>query len=215
MYGISPVFFIQEKGTTIVQTLIPRISTRKSHKTEEYSYSGSLDRRGRAYESEKRPGMTRVGFENSYKESGLEWLYLGWVFRTKLKFNFSEFEGKRVLVKKAQLLLKRDWDCLGKNCAKTIWVLTGPWITGQGSALLTPGYTYASLPPATSPLVQDDGTTISIDLKSVVEKWISGAQANYGVLLTACNESFDHDNTIYVTYHLPKLEIELYLIGEE
>lgn len=149
------------------------------------------------------PTHARVGFENHYTESVGMWFYIGFIYRSRLFFDVSQFVGKKGILLEAMLKLTNhstDSDYPGiSSCGHQLYVLTSVW-EKPIKCIETPGYFYKNIPPN-----QNDMT---IDVQQQVQSWISGAEVNHGFLLTGVNELWNHNNQQCVSYYSAELYIK-------
>ena len=147
------------------------------------------------------PSMARVGFENHFHKPD-RWWYTGYIFRSRLFFDVSQFEGKKGILLEAKLILKNtstDSNYPDVNrCGQDLHVLTGVW-EQPVKCIDTPGYHYKRI-------FADQ--TQSIDIVQQVRDWISGAEVNHGLLFTGVIETFERNNLKCVSYYSAELYIK-------
>jgi hypothetical protein len=153
-------------------------------------------------------GMMRIGFKNSYKESGIGGInhrYLGFAYRGILYFNIDQFKGKPGMLLKAKMHLTKHSTVRHQgmaastdgSCAHSLHLLTA-----QDSGFSTPAslLTYMPQYQGTNELVEYDGNkNMVIDVLKEIRDWIQGNKPNYGFMIIGPNESFTHNNDQCVT----------------
>ena len=148
----------------------------------------------------KIPGLARVGFYGSYASSAEGWYYYGFIFRSRLFFDFSQLQGK--LIKEAKLYVqKKESKVLDVNpdpSGLRLFWLTGSW-EKPVKCIDTPGYLLFEIGPG-KPL-------LSYDLTEKAKAWLGGKEINYGLLLTNPDEDFSHDTAYIATYYKAWLKI--------
>lgn len=149
------------------------------------------------------PSKARVGFENHYRTDGSDWFYSGFVLRSRLFFDVSQFEGKKGILLEAQLKLTNystDSNYPGtSSCGHQLFVLTSVWELPI-KCIETPGYFYKNIPA--------NENMMNIDILQQVRDWISGAEVNHGLLFTGVDESWQHNNQHCVSYYTAELYIK-------
>jgi hypothetical protein len=148
------------------------------------------------------PGQARVGFENHLWKDDDDWVYRGFIYRSRLFFDVSQFVGKKGILLEAKLILNRqstDSNYPDVNfCGQDLHVLTGVWELPV-RCIETPGYHYKRI---------HANATQSIDIVQQVRDWISGAETNHGLLFTGVNERWEHNNLKCVSYYTAELYIK-------
>jgi hypothetical protein len=154
------------------------------------------------------PREILVGFDNYY-DSGYCWKYVGHIYRGFLSFDLSEVKGAVV---KARLEMVRTTSVHryglsasnSSQCIGSVHILDGAWSTGGWNV---PSHFYHNLPAAAASdgIVNYDGVKhMTIDITDVVRKWLSGQQANFGLMFVGWDQSYSHNNdACYSAYVVP------------
>jgi hypothetical protein len=213
IYAWSPTITIMADQEIISRGLYPseRHDCGKG-KHQTYQYGGGLDGSGTSTTYKRKTGSSRVGYEHHYKKSGAEWSYLGYIFRSWIKFDLADFIGKPGIVKTAYLRLdkhehKGHPGLAGiKHACNRVIKLTGGY--SGSNCLSLPGDVVATIDP------HSGKSYWKLDLRSTVRQWISHPETNFGLLLAPYKENYEKGNHYCVTYYKTKLVVE-YVVSEE
>jgi hypothetical protein len=172
-------------------------------------------KRGTQPEASPAPGEILVGFDNFY-DSGYCWESVCHVYVGFVSFDLSELKGG---VTKARLEMVRTTSVHrhgsaadnSSQCMGTVQVLDGPWSVDAHGYGHAPSHYYHQLPngAASDGIVNYDGTkNMTIDITDVVKKWLSGQQANFGLMFIGRgNYNFDNE-ACYSTFGQIHLSVE-------
>jgi hypothetical protein len=190
-----------------------------------YEWMGNLTSGGTAATHKSKDGKYRVGYEHHYIADGSEWYYFGYIFRSWIKFDLSEFVGKPGLVKSAYLRIEKAENAINPGlantyatCASLLFRLSGPYV--QSNCLSVPGDNLAILPhkvgeSSGSGNVSEIGSKKwRVDIIPTVRNWIQNPETNHGLLLVPFDERLGeshYGNTHCVTWYRVKLIVEYVL----
>jgi hypothetical protein len=184
IYGMSERFYIKPK--LIEETIQANHRDRHKHKKlNPVVYWKSNSHEGKGFGSKK--NRARIGYFD-WIIIGNEKHYIGWVFRSRIRFDLSSLKGK--WVKKAKLLLTimerkenkhPKYNSGGKKAL--LFVLSKEWEPPVHCLDPAPGYGLAKL-------YMDKSTMVEVT--NLVKDWISGKKTNHGLLLVGPKENFLH-----------------------
>jgi hypothetical protein len=199
IFDVSHVFHITPIPKTIVLKIKPDILNRYSRKQRQYTLKRTDPQQVRY---KNKAGLARVGFRNTYYTHISEWIVNMFLFRSRLYFDLSPIKKKRVIILEATLLLdtKENYgNTAAKYAADRLYFLTSRWEKAKNKCYETPGYLYKPVPQQHN---------ARIDILDKVIDWRSGAEHNYGLLLSGPHEHFlvtQKNKDFRVTYYLPTL----------
>ena len=202
--ALSPMFHISKRTKTSVYKFEPKISNyaRTKHRTRKIP--PKFDEMGTGV-SPVPEGKMRVGFDNTFKQSGLFGAnkeYVGKNYRGVLFFDISPLvEKKWGMLLKATIYVNiadtkwavgtvasNEW----LSCAAGYYEMKAPW-----SGFATPAELLSNIPrnQGTTSLVKYDGVrSIAINATSIVRDWIKGTRQNHGLMFVGPDESFQENN---------------------
>ena len=197
---------LEKREPRTIEVTIP-VQKRDRHSKRSQSEMGEFRSEGTGIPDDpthpSMPSKARVGFENHYWKDGSEWIYRGFVYRSRLFFDVSQFVGKKGILLEANLILKNfstDSDYPGtSSCGHQLHVLTSVWELPI-KCIETPGYFYKNIPP--------NENNMTIDIVQQVRDWINGTEVNHGLLFTGVNEAWIHNNQKCVSYYTAELYIK-------
>jgi hypothetical protein len=199
IFDISPKFHITPVPRTVELQVKPDILNRYSRKQEQYTLEKTdpLD-----VKYKNKAGLARVGFHNTYYTHISEWIVNMFLFRSRLLFDLKFLKKKRVIILEATLQLdtkENVGNVEPKYAADKLYVLTKPWVKSRCKCYETPGYFYKPVP---------QHHNARIDIRDQVKDWLSGAEHNYGFLLSGPVGPYmglQKNRNFRVTYFLPTL----------
>jgi hypothetical protein len=146
-------------------------------------------------------GEILVGFDNFY-DSGYCWEYIGHQYRGFVSFDLSEVRG---VVARARLEMTRTTSVHrfgpsvsnATQCIGSVQVLDAAWSVDSHGTWHAPSHFYHALPDGmvSDGIVSYDGTkNMTIDITEIVRKWLSGQQANFGLMFLGRDQGYAHNN---------------------
>ncbi|MBN2346802.1 MAG: GPI anchored serine-threonine rich family protein [Candidatus Aminicenantes bacterium] len=150
--------------------------------------------------AQRAAGEIVVGFDNFY-DSGYCWEYVGHIYRGFVSFDLSEVKGNVVsaslgMVRTASLHRYGASVSNNSQCAGSVHVMDGTWSVDNQGNWHGPCHFYHALPTiaGNDGTVKYDGRKMLIDVTGIVKGWLSGQQANFGLMFIGLDEGYAHNN---------------------
>jgi hypothetical protein len=191
--GISSKFILRHKLWE--ETIVPGYDNHFYKKITEYSLGMGFTT-GTATPYSEKPGHARVGFSNYYETKGAEYIYVGYLFRSQVKFDLSHYKNRKGKLLEARLVMEEieahhSAAIDAADGTTRVYRLTQQW--GQANFLDSPGTLVIDLP--------HQGGPYSIDILEWIQAWTDNKITNEGLLLHGEMESMNHDNLYFVHYY--------------
>jgi hypothetical protein len=185
-------------------TLQPKVMNKYHKQTKRYEYIGTLNSSGTGTSFQEKPGYIRIGFENHYDSSGSTYSYLGFLFRSRVIFDLSQFKNRKGYFKEAKLQIagRESHHTAPANidmsdCDVRFFILAEPWPGGDFFAI--PGNLIQNFPA---------GAPNDFDIPEWATAWANGASPNHGLLIAGAMEKMNHDNLYCVNYYKLQLKVQ-------
>lgn len=167
------------------------------------------------------PAKILVGYENKYAETNYVVTstheYAGYAYRGFIFFPLDDFYGRKGLLTKAtlQMRLANTLTWIGDSAsnqkysyATKLMELTGPVQSFNGPS----AEVYCTLPQQKGSMegaTFDGIDALTVNITSLVRKWMAYKESNHGLLVIGPNETFGHNNNRqYSLYERISLKIE-------